>query len=157
MMQGNRTVPKVQSGHNTLSSETSHTYTECLGYRAMLNEIWWPCEKPFTCLAFVVALKQRISRLFTIFPDLTSFFADFSQFHKFPLQILRLFLKNSILGSCLFLFLHSAGSIHEIHIFINVKFMQGSKLRLIRSPRQRTFPPWRLKIVATWRPDSSMI
>ena len=102
------------------------------------------------------SFKTKNLQTFHHFPRLDLFFADFSQLHKFPLQILRLFLKNSILASCLFLFLHSAVSIHEIRIFINVKFMQGSKLRLIRSPMQLTFPPWRLKIVDTWRPDFSM-
>ena len=52
-------------------------------------------RKTFHLFSICCSFKTKNLQTFHHFPRLDLFFADFSKLHKFPLQILRLFLKNS--------------------------------------------------------------
>ena len=56
-------------------------------------------RKTFHLFSICCSFKTKNLQSFRHFPGLDLFFAVYSQLHKFPLQILRLFLKNSRLGT----------------------------------------------------------
>ena len=54
---------------------------------------------------------------------------------------------------CIFVYIPKNAMVNYVAVFLPVQYnerrnyLQGSKLRLIRSPMRLTFSPWRLKIL----------